>query len=189
MKILTLILVVFALSSCVTDSNKKATAVGEQLTQAVQKREATTELATRLYSRFHSNPTTQAQKDENVLIDYAVEKNLDVKRTNSGLYYLIHKQGKGANLVHNQPTKAHYQGYTIDGKVFDSSHKRGVPISFNVGQMIPGWNEALKFMNVGTKAQLLIPSGLAYGKRGFPGLIAPDTPLVFDLEVLPLTEG
>ncbi len=186
MKISALILVVFMLSACVTDSKKKSTSVGEKISQTVQKREATTELATRLYSRFHSNPTTQAQKDENLLIDYAVEKNLDVKRTDSGLYYIIHKEGMGPNLVHNQPTKAHYQGYTLDGKVFDSSHKRGVPISFNVGQMIPGWNEALKFMNAGTKAQLLIPSGLAYGKRGFPGLIAPDTPLVFDLEVLPL---
>jgi len=129
-------------------------------------REATTELATRLYTRFHATPTTQAQKDENQLIDYAVEKNLDVKRTASGLYYLIHKEGTGPNLVHGQPTKAHYQGYTLDGKIFDTSHKRGKPLSFAVGEMIAGWNEALKY----------------------PGLIPPNAPLVFDLEVMPLVQ-
>jgi len=51
--------------------------------------------------------------------------------------------------------------------------------------MVPGWNEALKMMNTGTKAQLLLPSHLAYGPRGFPGLIEPNTPLIFDLEIMP----
>jgi FKBP-type peptidyl-prolyl cis-trans isomerase len=51
--------------------------------------------------------------------------------------------------------------------------------------MVPGWNEALLLMNPGTKAQLLIPSRLAYGERGYPGLIPPNTPIIFDIEVLP----
>ena len=139
-----------------------------------------------LYVNFHDNPTTQAQKDENRLIDYAVDKEIDVKRTSSGLYYAVHQKGQGPTYIMGQPCKAHYSGYTLDGKIFDSSHKRGQPLMFNVGQMIPGWNEALKMMNSGTKAQLLIPSHLAYGERGFPGLIEPHTPLIFDLEVVPL---
>ena len=173
----------FLLSGCVTDSSKKAE---NPVSTAIQKREATSELAERLYAGFHSNPTTQAQKDENALIDYAVDKNLDVKKTASGMYYIIHKEGVGENYISGQPVNAHYQGYFLDGKVFDSSYKRGTPLTFNVGQMIPGWNEALMTMNSGTKAQLLIPSSLAYGARGFPGFVPPNTPLIFDLETLPL---
>ncbi len=180
MKYISVLVLLLAMSSCVDDGKKAETA------NPVKKRQATSKLAEKLYNGYIQNPTTQAQIDENALIDYAVDKNLDVTKTPSGLYYLIHEQGKGPMLVHNQPCSAHYQGYTLDGKVFDSSYKRGQPLIFNVGAMIPGWNEALKFMNVGTKAQLLIPSHLAYGKRGFPGLIPPDTPLIFDLEVMPL---
>lgn len=139
-----------------------------------------------LYQYYHDNPTSQDQKDENALIDYAMDKELAVERTASGLYYLIHQKGRGPFYTNGGPCKAHYQGYTLDGKVFDSSYKRNTPLSFNVGQMIPGWNEALAFMNPGTKAQLLIPSRLAYGSRGFPGLIEPHTPLIFDVELLPL---
>lgn len=140
-----------------------------------------------LYVNFHDNPTTQAQKDENRLIDYAVDKEIDVKRTSSGLYYAVHQKGQGPTYIMGQPCKAHYSGYTLDGKIFDSSHKRGQPLMFNVGQMIPGWNEALQFMNPGTKAQLLIPSRLAYGERGFPNFVKPNEPLIFDIEILPLT--
>lgn len=188
MKLLAVLIILLTLVACVTDGKKTKGSPVAAVKEKLQKREATTELAERLYARFHYEPTTQQQIDENALIDYAVEKNLDVKRTASGLYYVIHQEGTGENLIHGQPTKAHYQGYTLDGKIFDSSHKRGKPMGFSVGQMIPGWNEALKMMNTGTKAQLLIPSHLAYGERGFPGLIAPHTPLVFDLEVMPLID-
>ncbi len=190
LKWIALIVVLIGLfAACVTDGSKKTGGdIVSKAAQPLQKREATTKLAERLYTNFHSSPVTQAQKDENALIDYAVEKNLDVTRTPSGLYYVIHQEGKGPKLIHNQPTSAHYQGYFLDGKVFDSSYKRGKPLSFNVGAMVPGWNEALKMMNTGTKAQLLLPSHLAYGTRGFPGLIEPNTPLVFDLEIVSLLE-
>lgn len=167
--------------ACVTDTKQNSSQASTP-----KKRTNMTALAERLYQNFHDDPQTQAQRDENELIDYAVDKNLDAKRTKSGLYYIIHKEGSGENYISNQPCKAHYQGYFLDGKVFDSSFKRNEPLVFNVGQMIPGWNEALKIMNTGTKAQLLIPSHLAYGTRGFPGMIAPNTPLAFDLELLPL---
>jgi len=173
------------MQGCITDGKKEGKKVREAITAPLQKRQATSELAERLYANFHYEPVTQAQKDENDLIDYAVEKNLDVKKTASGMYYVIHQEGKGPLLIHNQPTKAHYQGYFLDGKIFDSSYQRGKPIAFKVGMMVPGWNEALKMMNTGTKAQLLLPSHLAYGDKGFPGLIPPNTPLVFDLEVMP----
>lgn len=177
------IILIFSLGACITDSQKKT---ASDSAKAPKKKVNMTALAEKLYQNFHDNPVTQAQKDENAIIDYAVDKNLDAKRTASGLYYIIHEEGKGPNYVQGQPCNAHYQGYLLDGKVFDSSYKRNKPITFNVGQMIPGWNEALKFMNAGTKAQLLIPSHLAYGSRGFPGSIGPNTPLAFDLELVPL---
>lgn len=171
------------LCSCVNESGKQAKTTE---TPIAKRKINDSALAQKLYQNYHDNPVTQAQKDENALIDYALDKNLDVKRTESGLYYIIHREGTGPLIIKNQPIKADYQGYLLNGKVFDSSYNRGKPIAFNVGQMIPGWNEALLFMNSGTKAQLLIPSHLAYGAKGFPGLIEPHSPLIFDLEVLPL---
>ncbi len=146
-------------------------------------------LAQKLYANYHSTPATQPQKDENRLIEYAVANNLDVQKTASGLYYIIEKTNESENYTRctAQPCvkiKANYKGMTLDGTEFDNSYKRGAPLEFMHGQMIPGWNEALLMMNPGSKATLLIPSHLAYGTRGFPGLIGPNEPLVFNLETL-----
>lgn len=146
-------------------------------------------LAKKLYANYHSAPETQTQKDENRLIEYAVANNIDVAKTASGLYYTIEKSNDSENYTRcaSQPCpkiKANYKGMTLDGKEFDNSYKRGAPLEFMHGQMIPGWNEALLLMNPGSKATLLIPSHLAYGTRGFPGLISPNEPLVFNLETL-----
>ena len=173
------------ITACVTDGSKE----GKNVETSTPKRKAnTSELAQRLYQNFHDNPVHQWQKEENLLIDYAMDKNLDVTRTESGLYYLITKEGKGPNYIQGQPCRANYKGYTLDGKIFDSSFKRNKPIGFNVGGMIAGWNEAIKLMNTGSAATLLIPSRLAYGEKGFPGAIAPNTPLVFEMEIVPLTD-
>lgn len=180
-RVLLPITLILFLSACITDKKTETSTA-----TTPKKRVNMSALAEKLYQNFHENPVTQAQKDENELIDYAVDHNLDVKRTDSGLYYLIQTEGKGPHYTHGQPCKAHYQGYTLDGKVFDSSYERGQPITFNVGMMVAGWNEALKFMNAGTKAKLLLPSHLAYGDRGFPGSIAPNTPIAFDMELVPL---
>jgi len=171
------------LLSCVTEPKSKAS--GAETTTA---KNLTSESAQRLYASYHQNPQTQAQRDENVLIDYAIDKGLDPQKTASGMYYVIQEEGTGTILKHNDPFKAHYQGYFLDGKVFDSSYKNGQPIRHTVGGMIPGWNEALKTFKIGSKLQLLIPSRLAYGPRGFPGLIPPNSPLIFDMHIMPLTE-
>lgn len=140
-------------------------------------------LAQKLYANYHQTPATQPQKDENRLIEYAVANNIDVERSASGLYYTIAKTTEEPNFNMGQDVAADYRGITLDGKEFDSSYKRGQPIRFKVGAMIPGWNEALTMMNKGSKATLLIPSSLAYGSRGFPGAIGPNEPLVFELEI------
>jgi len=171
------------LSSCVTDT-KKTELTQPANTSTIKKSEI--DKTNKLYAYFTDNPQTQDQKDENALIDYAIDKGLDVTRTASGMYYVLEKEGTGTVLMQSQPFKAHYSGYFMDGKTFDSSLDRGEPIAATVGAMIPGWNEALKTFKVGSKMTLLIPSRLAYGSRGFPGFVPPNTPLIFDLEILPL---
>lgn len=181
--IASVVVVLFFLFSCKTEPPK----VEKPVVQAnVKDKKPLSALAERLYVNYTADPQTQFQKDENALIDYAVDNEIDVTRTATGLYYWIEKEGIGPKFIHGQPCQAHYSGYFLDGKVFDSSYNRGKPLFFSVGQMNAAWNEALKLMNTGTKAKLLIPSKLAYGERGFPGYVPPNTPLAFDLEILPL---
>ena len=136
---------------------------------------------------IHKNPETQDQIDENDLLYYAKDKGLKIRKTASGMYYVVKEMGTGITLADDAPFKAHYSGYFLDGKVFDSSYDRGVPLRHVVGGMVAGWNEALKRFPVGTKVQLLIPSRLAYGARGFPGFVPPNTPLIFDMHIMPIT--
>lgn len=106
-----------------------------------------------------------------------------VVTTKSGLQYKVVKEGKGASPKPADSVKVHYRGTYIDGKEFDSSYKRGEPITFEVGGVIAGWTEALQLMKVGSKYQLFIPSDLAYGFQG-KGDIGPNQTLVFEVELL-----
>ena len=92
-------------------------------------------------------------------------KNKDVKQTASGLQYKIITKGEGPIPTNTQRVKVHYEGRLIDGKVFDSSYKRGQPATFGVNQVIKGWTEALTMMPAGSKWELYIPQELAYGAR------------------------
>lgn len=112
------------------------------------------------------------------------EKEEGVKKTESGLLYKVVTQGKGEKPTKSDTVEVNYRGSLIDGTEFDSSYKRGNPASFPVGQVIPGWSEALQLMPVGSKWQLFIPSDLAYGKAGAGGTIGPNQTLVFDVELL-----
>jgi FKBP-type peptidyl-prolyl cis-trans isomerase FklB len=101
----------------------------------------------------------------------------------SGLQYKILKAGTGKTPMATSKVTVHYRGTFIDGSEFDSSYKRGQPASFPVNDVISGWTEALQLMKVGAKWQLFIPSGLAYGERGRPG-IPPNSVLIFEVELL-----
>ncbi|MFA6409290.1 MAG: FKBP-type peptidyl-prolyl cis-trans isomerase [Gammaproteobacteria bacterium] len=107
----------------------------------------------------------------------------------SGLQYKIIKEGKGAKPSPNDVVTVHYAGTLIDGTEFDSSYKRGQPASFPVGAVIPGWVEALQMMPVGSTWELYIPSQLAYGTRGAPPLIGPNSVLVFKVELLDIKKS
>ena len=109
--------------------------------------------------------------------------NSDVVTTESGLQYTILKEGKGPKPTINSMVKVHYTGTLLDGTVFDSSVERNEPAVFGVGQVIPGWVEALQLMSVGSKWKLFIPQELAYGENG-AGQIKPFSVLVFEVELL-----
>ena len=107
-----------------------------------------------------------------------------VTETMSGLQYEVIKSGSGPKPTASDKVKTHYHGMLIDGTVFDSSVDRGEPISFQVGGVIKGWQEALQLMSVGDKWRLVIPSELAYGARGAGAKIPPHSTLVFEVELL-----
>ncbi len=106
-----------------------------------------------------------------------------VKVTASGLQYKIITEGTGAMPVDTDTVVVHYKGTLINGTEFDSSYSRNQPAEFPVNAVIPGWTEALKLFKTGTKAQLVIPSELAYGDKGRPS-IPPNSVLVFEVELL-----
>jgi FKBP-type peptidyl-prolyl cis-trans isomerase len=112
-----------------------------------------------------------------------------VKTTASGLQYEVINDGKGPKPKDTDSVEIQYTGTFIDGKKFDSSIDRGAPATFNMTQMLPGWNEALKLMEVGAKWKVTIPPKLAYGEAGLPPRIAPNTVLIFEIELLSIAKN
>ena len=106
-----------------------------------------------------------------------------VKTTASGLQYKVLKEGTGATPKLNDTVRVNYRGTLIDGTEFDSSAKHGGPATLGVGQVIPGWTEALQLMKVGSKWQVFIPPDLAYGLAA-PPAIGPNSALIFEVELL-----
>jgi FKBP-type peptidyl-prolyl cis-trans isomerase len=100
------------------------------------------------------------------------------------LQYEVVKKGNGEKAKDGNQVKVHYTGTFVDGTVFDDSRKRGEPAVFGVDQVIPGWSEALKLMDVGAQYKLAIPSSLAYGEQGAPPVIEPNSVLLFDVELI-----
>jgi FKBP-type peptidyl-prolyl cis-trans isomerase FklB len=111
-----------------------------------------------------------------------------VTTTESGLQYEVLTEGTGPKPTAEDQVRVHYHGTLIDGKVFDSSVDRGEPVVFGVGQVIPGWTEALKLMPVGSKWKIYLPSNIAYGERGAGGDIAPNSALIFEVELLEIVK-
>ena len=105
----------------------------------------------------------------------------------SGVQYKVIKEGNGPMPKDTSMVKVQYEGKTIDGKVFDSSYKRGEPISLRANQVIKGWTEALVHMPVGSVWEVYIPQNLAYGERE-QGQIKPFSVLIFKIELVSLGE-
>jgi len=107
-----------------------------------------------------------------------------VTTTASGLQYEVITAAEGKSPTAEDEVKVHYHGTLIDGTMFDSSVERGEPVSFPLGGVIAGWTEGLQLMSVGSKFRFVIPSYLAYGPGGRAPVIAPNSTLVFEVELL-----
>jgi FKBP-type peptidyl-prolyl cis-trans isomerase FklB len=111
-----------------------------------------------------------------------------VKTLPSGLQYKVTKAGTGKKPKLTDTVTTQYRGTLIDGTEFDSSYRRGQPVSFPVTGVIPGWTEALQLMEEGAKWQLFIPPNLAYGERGAGRDIGPNATLIFEIELVSIQE-
>ena len=107
-----------------------------------------------------------------------------VKLLDGGVQYKVLKEGTGAMPKDTSMVKVHYEGKTIDGKVFDSTYKRGQPADFRANQVIKGWTDALVHMPAGSVWEVYIPQDLAYGERQQGADIKPFSMLIFKIELL-----
>lgn len=126
---------------------------------------------------------------KNRAAEWVLSQGWDMQATQTGLMYQVVDKGEGKEIAWGDRLVAHYHGTFTDGQVFDSSYPRGKPLTFYVGNMVPGWNEALQKMRIGSKAVLVLPPHLGYGGRGLRDsngkeLVPPDRVLVFRMEVL-----
>lgn len=130
--------------------------------------------------------------------EYAQENNIEVQKTENGLYYAIEEEGTGDSVSAGTTMYVNYAGYLLDGTLFDTSWEEiakenemydpqrpyePLPVNVGMGQVIPGWDEGLLLLKKGSKAKFLIPSPLAYGENGAGAMIGPNSILVFDVEV------
>lgn len=139
----------------------------------------------KLQEQMQQKMMEQAKKNEEAgqkfLEDH--KKQSGIKVTKSGLQYKVIKEGKGESPKDGAKVKVHYRGTLTDGTEFDSSYKRDKPAVFPINGVIAGWTEALKMMKPGGKWELAIPSELAYGSRGRPGIPA-NSVLLFTVELI-----
>ncbi len=146
----------------------------------------TQEQAKRMREKFEAERKAMSEKNRKEGEAFLAEnkKKEGVVTTDSGLQYLVLQEGDGPNPKATDEVKVHYRGTVLDGTEFDSSYKRGEPISFRLNGVIAGWTEGLQLMKVGSKHRLFIPSDLAYGPEAQGPIIQPDSTLIFEVELL-----
>jgi cyclophilin family peptidyl-prolyl cis-trans isomerase len=129
----------------------------------------------------------QAAREAQEQADAAIaDLKAGAQKTESGLMYIVHEEGKGPKPAAGQNVKVHYELKLADGVVVDSSYSRGTPleIPIGVGRVIPGWDEGIQLLNEGSKATLIVPSDLGYGPSGAGGVIPPNATLIFKVELV-----
>ena len=122
------------------------------------------------------------EEGEKYLAENAKKEN--VVTLPSGLQYQVLREGNGKKPTAKDSVKCHYEGFLIDGTVFDSSVQRGEPAVFGLQQVIAGWTEGLQLMQEGAKYRFFIPYRLAYGEGGAGQMIPPYAALIFDVELI-----
>lgn len=158
-----------------------ASALTDEEIQAAMK-DFQTEILAKQNEKRKAEGEANLKKSEEYLA--ANKAKAGVKTTASGLQYEVLKEGTGATPAKTDRVTVHYKGTLPDGKVFDSSYDRNEPATFGVGEVIPGWVEALQLMKPGGKYRVVIPPALAYGENGAGDVIGPNSTLVFEIELL-----
>ena len=163
-----------------------ATGGGEALMTEEEMRTVMVNMATRLKAeqmeKMKQQGAENSKTGEAFLAENAGKEG--VKTTDSGLQYKVITAGEGKSPQKSDKVTVHYRGTLIDGTEFDSSYSRNKPATFGVGQVIPGWTEALLMMKEGDKWEIVLPSKLAYGERGAGAKIPPNSTLVFEVELI-----
>jgi len=128
----------------------------------------------------------KAEDADKAIIEEINSRWPDALTTDSGIRYVIKKEGTGKTPPSGTKVTVHYTGMFMDGRKFDSSVDRNQPFEFTVGarQVIPGWDETVLAMKEGEKRVIVLPPNMAYGSRGAGGVIPPDTWLVFEVELI-----
>ena len=134
-----------------------------------------------------------AGRQRNAMINRAIDQNYDVHAAPEGYFYEVLDTGEYLPLVEGDIVSVHYTGRFLDGEEFDSSRRRGDPLRFRVGDLIPAWNLALQRVRPGARLRILSPSSLAYGPEGLVGprgdtLVPADEPLEFLIEDITIHE-
>ena len=123
--------------------------------------------------------------NEELLQQFFTENNINPERTSTGLYYVIDVPGDSIMPTSTSTVVIDYHGYFLDGRVFDSSVDRGMPLEISLNNVISGWRQGVPLFGQGGSGSLYIPSGLAYGTQGTSnGSIPPNTPIAFDIQLI-----
>ena len=138
------------------------------------------------FNEFNASAEARLKAEKNAAHETLVSITSGMKKTESGLFYNITKEGTGLSPSKGSKVSVHYKGSLIDGTVFDSSYQRNEPIEFSVGigQVIKGWDEGIMLLKKGASARFVIPSDLGYGAQGAGANIPPNSTLIFDVELI-----
>ncbi len=175
------------LGSGVKKLNYQDLAIGIQDVLEAKQPKITYQEAQQVLNRFFSDLEQEVAKVEKERGQKFLAENAKregVKTTPSGLQYEVLEGTIGQKPSATDRVRVHYEGTLIDGTVFDSSYKRGEPITFALNQVIAGWTEGLQLMSIGSKYKLFIPYQLGYGEHGAGSQIPPYSTLIFTVELL-----
>ena len=126
----------------------------------------------------------QKQVDKDLILEYAAENGLSLNLGDEGLYYVIDVAGTGVRPDVASTVTVDYEGFTLDGQIFDSSYDRGMAATFPLANLIRGWQIGIPLFREGGSGTLFLPSHLAYGSDPPPGSgIGPDEVLIFNIEL------
>lgn len=127
-----------------------------------------------------------AEKEKMLIEEYVQKEQITESPSSTGLYYIETKKGTGKNITEKSKLKLSYKGYFINGMNFGTGNENGDQIEVDLSEhkVILGWEEGLLKMSKGTKAKLIIPSGLAYGSKGMSQQVPPFSTLIFEIEVI-----